>query len=165
MYNMLEVGKRYQIMQWWVRLCSKKTLTNLCCSRSWTKIVFWCGKCLQVLHELWKVAIQLYCLKCNLWIPWEMRSKSFQLFKSRDPSRVYWSPTSWMFDLCNFMDFSLPMTCPLSLHHSVWETFELNQLKSAPSQLLPVFQDLTGCKLVAIHLDRPISYICFLSAS
>jgi hypothetical protein len=41
----------------------------------------------------------------------------------------------------------------------VRETFELNQLESAPS--LPVFQDLTGCKLVAIHLDWPKSYIFF----
>ena len=33
----------------------------------------------------------------------------------------------------------------------VRETFELNQLKSAPAQLLPVFSEfesLTGCKLV-----------------
>jgi hypothetical protein len=43
----------------------------------------------------------------------------------------------------------------------VRETFELNQLKSTASQLLPVFQDLTGCKLVAVHLDRPISYAFF----
>ena len=41
------------------------------------------------------------------------------------------------------------------------ETFELNQLKSTASQLLPVFQDLTGCKLVAIHLEWPISYFFF----
>jgi hypothetical protein len=42
----------------------------------------------------------------------------------------------------------------------VRETFELNQLKSGPSQLLPgFFQNLTGCKLVAINLDWPISYI------
>jgi hypothetical protein len=44
----------------------------------------------------------------------------------------------------------------------VRETFELNQLKSAPSQLLPVFfEDLTGCKLVVIHLDWLISYTFF----
>ena len=49
---------------------------------------------------------------------------------------------------------------PLGLR--VRETFELNQRKPAPSQLLPVFfQDLTGCKLVAIHLDRPMSYAFF----
>jgi hypothetical protein len=43
---------------------------------------------------------------------------------------------------------------------SVQETFELNQLKSGPSQLLPgfFFQNLTGCKLLAINLDWPISY-------
>jgi hypothetical protein len=41
----------------------------------------------------------------------------------------------------------------------VWETFELNQLNSAPSQLLPVFPGLIGCKLVAIDLDRPISFL------
>jgi hypothetical protein len=28
---------------------------------------------------------------------------------------------------------------PATNQHRVWETFELNQLKSAPSQLLPVF--------------------------
>ena len=44
----------------------------------------------------------------------------------------------------------------------VRETLELNQLKSAPSQLLPFFQDLTGCKLVAIHLDWQISSLFFL---
>jgi len=46
----------------------------------------------------------------------------------------------------------------------VGEAFELNQLKSAPSQLLPgvfFFQDLTGCKLVANNLDWPISYFFF----
>jgi hypothetical protein len=43
----------------------------------------------------------------------------------------------------------------------VQETFELTQLKSAPSQLLPNFQGLIGCKLVAINLNRPISYIVF----
>jgi len=46
----------------------------------------------------------------------------------------------------------------------VRETFELSQLKSAPSQLNPVFfQDLTGCKLVAIHLDLPMSSIFLLA--
>ena len=46
------------------------------------------------------------------------------------------------------------------------ETFELKQLKSAPSQLLPVFfHDLTGCKLVAISLDRPIPYIYIFSSA
>ena len=49
------------------------------------------------------------------------------------------------------------------INNMVRETFELNQLKSAPSQLLPFFQDLTDCKLVAINVDRPISYIFFLS--
>jgi hypothetical protein len=44
----------------------------------------------------------------------------------------------------------------------VRETFELIQLKSAPSQLLPVFfKDLIGCELVAIYLDRRISYYFF----
>jgi hypothetical protein len=55
----------------------------------------------------------------------------------------------------------------------VRETFELNQLKSTPSQLLSgfflvfffhffhFFQHLTGCKLVAINLDRPISFFFF----
>jgi hypothetical protein len=43
----------------------------------------------------------------------------------------------------------------------VRETFELNQLKSAPSQHLLVFPGLTGCKLVAVNLDRPISYTFF----
>ena len=47
----------------------------------------------------------------------------------------------------------------------VRETFELNQLKSTPSQLLPVFWDLTGCKLVAIHFNQPISYNFFSNAS
>ena len=43
------------------------------------------------------------------------------------------------------------------------ETFELNQRKPAPSQLLRVFffQYLTGCELVAIHLDRPTSCVFF----
>jgi hypothetical protein len=43
----------------------------------------------------------------------------------------------------------------------VRETFELNQLKSGPSsQLLPVFDRISPvAKLVAINLDRPISYI------
>ena len=37
-----------------------------------------------------------------------------------------------------------------------------NQLKSAPSQLLLFFsQDLTGCRLVVINLDQPISYFFF----
>ena len=44
----------------------------------------------------------------------------------------------------------------------VRETFELNQLKSAPLHNFYRFlQDLTGCKLVAIHLDQPISYTFF----
>jgi hypothetical protein len=47
------------------------------------------------------------------------------------------------------------------LNTRVWETFELNQLNSTPSQLLPVFLDSTGCKLVTMNLDRPISYIFF----
>jgi hypothetical protein len=38
----------------------------------------------------------------------------------------------------------------------VRETFELNQLK-----LFRFSQDLTGCKLLAIDLDRSISYIFF----
>lgn len=54
--------------------------------------------------------------------------KEFQLFKSRDPSRVHRSPILWMFDLCNFMDFSLPMTCPLSLHHYCFHTSEMSSL-------------------------------------
>ena len=41
----------------------------------------------------------------------------------------------------------------------VWETFELNQLKSVPSHFYRFFEDLTACKLVAINLDRPISYM------
>ena len=45
----------------------------------------------------------------------------------------------------------------------VCETFELNQLKSAPSQLLPVFQHFTGRNHVAINLDRPISFFIFSS--
>jgi hypothetical protein len=53
------------------------------------------------------------------------------------------------------------LTCMGTLP-KVWETFELNQLKSAPSQVLPIFfQDLTGCKLVAINLDRPISFLFY----
>ena len=41
------------------------------------------------------------------------------------------------------------------------ETFELNQLKSTLHNFYWFFQDLTGCKLVVINLDRPISYIFF----
>jgi hypothetical protein len=43
----------------------------------------------------------------------------------------------------------------------VQETFELNQLKFTLYNFNRFSQDLTGCKLVAIHLDRPISYSFF----
>jgi hypothetical protein len=43
----------------------------------------------------------------------------------------------------------------------VRETFELNQLKSALHNFYRFFQDLTGCKLVAISVNQPISYIFF----
>ena len=52
----------------------------------------------------------------------------------------------------------------IGVRDRVRETFKLNQLKSAPSQLPLVFKDMTGCKLVAIHLDWPISYCFLLSA-
>jgi hypothetical protein len=46
---------------------------------------------------------------------------------------------------------------------NIWETFELNWLKSALSQLLTyqISHNFTGCRLVAINLDRPMSYIVF----
>ena len=51
---------------------------------------------------------------------------------------------------------------PRALQYRVQETFELHQLKSAPFNFYRFFfQDLTGCKLVAINLDWPISYIFF----
>ena len=45
--------------------------------------------------------------------------------------------------------------------YRVRETFMLNQLKSTPSQLLPVFPGFNRLKLVTIHMDRPISYNFF----
>jgi hypothetical protein len=45
--------------------------------------------------------------------------------------------------------------------HRVRETFELNQLNLPLRNFYRFFQDLTGCKLVAIHLDRPTSYTFF----
>ena len=46
----------------------------------------------------------------------------------------------------------------------VSETFELNLQNPPLHNFYRFFQDLIGCKLVAINLDQPISYILFPSA-
>ena len=43
----------------------------------------------------------------------------------------------------------------------VQETFELNQLNPPLHNFYWFFQELTGCKFVAIKLDMPISYFLF----
>ena len=50
------------------------------------------------------------------------------------------------------------------VHFRIGETFELNQLKSAPSQLLLLFSGPDRLQTCCIHLDRSISYIFFPSA-